>query len=793
MGIITYVFHRSDTLTDQRFHTAFLDIGENIHIHYRDLRIELSVEEFEEFSRHFDTYRKGVAQAIAAGYRDGVLPNNSEPHTVKTFWNKKKLQWPVKYNSNTLSIEENTDGFHIHLRNYKLLLDKASFKTFAKAMSKALLLLDDRPPADPVALLQTNHLFPEVKSRRVFGDGEEIELAVQGQYFKEVTQVLIGLGYRKRPSEQSATVLFKGEIVISVLDADKHASTSAQVRHHAAPVIPLTDFIDHGIEQLDRDDLNRFKLKLLYLFKLAEQGKHTAFRLEDVLVNVDSLVPFVNLFGSAPSSAPHPRKEYERLSSILGLKKLFFVKPTKKRFLDSYQDKLVERLKAHVAQDIASHPCVNRVHLLGSSTKRQAGRYTVPFVHFDWVKTASDFDIMIELEPDHETGIPKHWKKHFFTKFNSSMYYHLGDIGDGMNSDLAKQYPGIVFFEHILEAYLYYPSVGDRAIKDKYLEDIGSEIVFERKGLLDWIETSFGVTVDNIKRFGAVSFNRVYDVKTGAGRYALKIYDHRYMNESGIEKIAYEMEIVEALKGAGLNVAQPRPNLEGEILSRHDDDHAVLFEFMKGAYHHRPDEQASRQAGALLAGVHKSTEKLDLSGKHSFDIRENVLFWLNTCQSYVDDKTIELPTMPSAYKTYVRELDLDKLHCHGDVSPRNFLFDDGTCGLIDFQNAGYGPALIDVADGAIEFALHSENFRRNNAAAFLSGYESVRPLSQEAHAEFRKLCATQALVKIARLLRAHHGFGHPLKTGQINGLKEGLAGYLEKEMNQADFPGGSLV
>jgi hypothetical protein len=41
MGVILRVLHRSENLKKGQFRNLFLDMEENIHIHYRDLRIEL--------------------------------------------------------------------------------------------------------------------------------------------------------------------------------------------------------------------------------------------------------------------------------------------------------------------------------------------------------------------------------------------------------------------------------------------------------------------------------------------------------------------------------------------------------------------------------------------------------------------------------------------------------------------------------------------------------------------------------------------------------------------------------
>ena len=118
MGITTYLFHKSNGLEKQKFNMFFLDMGENIHFHYRDLRIELSVGEFRELAELFAEYGREVLQEIEAGYLDGVLANTNEAGTLKTFWNgERNLGCPVKYHEQHLAVEETKDGYHLHIRN----------------------------------------------------------------------------------------------------------------------------------------------------------------------------------------------------------------------------------------------------------------------------------------------------------------------------------------------------------------------------------------------------------------------------------------------------------------------------------------------------------------------------------------------------------------------------------------------------------------------------------------------------------------------------------------------------
>ena len=53
MGVIKKLLFKGESLAKVRHKNLFLDMEENIHIHYRDLRIEFSRLEFEEFCKIF--------------------------------------------------------------------------------------------------------------------------------------------------------------------------------------------------------------------------------------------------------------------------------------------------------------------------------------------------------------------------------------------------------------------------------------------------------------------------------------------------------------------------------------------------------------------------------------------------------------------------------------------------------------------------------------------------------------------------------------------------------------------
>ena len=131
MGVITKLLYRGNALQPAPHRNLFLDMEENIHIHYRDLRIELSRGEFEEIVNTFSKQSKQLQAIIdEKNYEDGKLPNANQEDV--RIWTESRLNNPVKYHPKRLSIEQCTDGYHLHIRNYKLLLNKEDFKNFCQ-------------------------------------------------------------------------------------------------------------------------------------------------------------------------------------------------------------------------------------------------------------------------------------------------------------------------------------------------------------------------------------------------------------------------------------------------------------------------------------------------------------------------------------------------------------------------------------------------------------------------------------------------------------------------------------
>lgn len=778
MGITTYLFHKSNDLEKQKFNMFFLDMGENIHFHYRDLRIELSVGEFQELAELFTLYSQGVLEEIAAGYKDGILANTNEAGTLKTFWDKeKKLTFPVRYHEQQLAIEETKDGYHLHIRNYKILLPKESFGHLVKAIAPILPLLEkDDLVRDPVQLLKENELGTKLLFRRQTEENEEITIEVSKTYRNKAGQVLKAIGYVLGTTQEDKAIYSKNNSTVILIPPSYTPPKELPQSFSTDVSLVLPSFLARYGHDLDAMQLNQLKLKVIFLLKMAEHGQITPFRLQDLYINKESFTPAVDLFYRKGDI--DPKQELDTFNKFLGKNNLFMVKPDKEIFTLEKQDLIQDAFFDFVMQKLSVHDCVRKIYLLGSSTNRRSGHYKVPFVHFDWVKLNSDFDIYIELDPDYNTVIPEEWDKKFYWNRAGCDYYHFGDVGDGMKSEFAQQYPGLRFYEYLVEGYLFHPTTGDKTQKNKWFSEINAQCIFSRDRIAKWINQNYELAVHDTDHFNVASFNKVYHVFCQQEEYVLKVYDSKYLTKKNRQKIVYEIGLLNALKDSGLEIALPVKNKAGQYISQKNKEQAVLFTFVPGKYVMAPNPQENSLAGNLLARFHNEAKRYKTKYANLYNNKQILIYWLRAWQEYHDQGGIlgtDIPLDIPYYTKRLTDFTAFPTHCHGDLSLINYLFHNGKCWLIDFQNVGYGPALIDLANGMVEFSAQKKEFNLENLEFFKQGYESVRKLSPAEDDNLRDFLIIQIATRQAKLLRLHYGgFGYELKEDRIIGLRNGL-------------------
>jgi hypothetical protein len=154
MGAILKILS-SKELPQRELHNSrlFVDLSENVHIHFREIRLMFGIEEFFEFTDIIRESAKEVKKYLKKhpGYKeqenfDGLLvagglkrqttplQHSPKPHESKYFPNRLQIE---------LQEEKVIDAIHIHYRDYRLVMNIETFREFSNGMRAALDNLDE--------------------------------------------------------------------------------------------------------------------------------------------------------------------------------------------------------------------------------------------------------------------------------------------------------------------------------------------------------------------------------------------------------------------------------------------------------------------------------------------------------------------------------------------------------------------------------------------------------------------------------------------------------------------------
>lgn len=246
--------------------------------------------------------------------------------------------------------------------------------------------------------------------------------------------------------------------------------------------------------------------------------------------------------------------------------------------------------------------------------------------------------------------------------------------------------------------------------------------------------------------------NAVFCVKTPAGvRYALRIHRSGYHSEQSLRS---ELLWVDTLAREGIDVPRPIPSTTGKFLvkvNRSDDvRHVDLFAWIDGQQlgnfetNSAPSPESVSETyttiGQIAARLHNHTSQWtppENFERHAWDLEGLVgehPFW---------GRFWELPVLSDAQRQLILEA-RDAVHAgllaygqsesnysmiHADFVPENLLIDGNQVRLIDFDDAGFGWHMFEIATAL--YFIQPEPFYETARSALLQGYQQERPLTQQ--------------------------------------------------------------
>lgn len=782
MGVIKKILYRGDILGKPRHRNLFLDMEENIHIHYRDLRIELSRGEFEELA---DALQKQSQELLAIirekNYQDGKLPNANQEEV--RIWTESRLSKEVKYHPGRFSLEECGDGYHFHYRNLKILIDPAEFRQ----ISRIFRTLDvDGPYAasydEVLALLEANELDFTLASGNT--PGELLRISIARHHLAKLNSIFEYIGFTAETKGSERHYGGTQLTVVATVDSHLAATDFRHIRGHRE-IRQLAEYLAQEGTALTPNDLNHIKCQALDLYTGIRSGQISNVESDPQLwlyspASKQVIFPY---HIAATAQANQAERLYRSWSALLSSLKLDFVKPAKEIFAPPEQDALQQQVADFLHHEVASVIAVERILIMGSAARHAMGRYQAPFVHGKLAKLGSDVDILIEITPGREDDLPDSWHCITPSASNHCAVYHLGQIPlAGGAGEWQTIFPHLNFTHHLIDAYVYFPSRGYREEKDGFLRKFGARVYYDRvrdgaishgkeeEELAALIEKDYPLQPVMVEKMTVSTQNVLYRVAVAEANYILKLFKvSGNYNRSRIgEHAEYEARLIAQLQERGIPTAGVLPARSG-MVAKILDLPALLFERLPGAVCGRP-EYPMEKIGAALAAIHRTQMERPLDLPRTFTFEDTCNIWLPTFHDYAAKTTHSAPIAEAFAKLapiarlHKRPRDRAALfsrsiqvHDHGDVTPKNVIVDAaGEVCFFDFNNAFFGPRLADMLDGAFEFSLAEKYIDAADFARFddfIKHYSRHAPFTSAEYHDLPQWIGLMGVIKFTKEVR----------------------------------------
>lgn len=251
----------------------------------------------------------------------------------------------------------------------------------------------------------------------------------------------------------------------------------------------------------------------------------------------------------------------------------------------------------------------------------------------------------------------------------------------------------------------------------------------------DWVAAvldEFGLTDAVVTPLAQGADNQNLLITRGVERFVLRRYA-----VTPAEEVDFELDVIGHLATAGFPTPRVVSTLDGRRSCRAGDDAVALFDYVEG----RPMDPSSPGAAGLVAEIagelHRLTGAGSFSGHRS---RSDTGRVAALCAAIASDPGLRGKTGADEFAEHGRALlaeaesvlaDLPTGVVHHDLHADNVLVDrvGRIVGVVDFDEAYYGPLVLDVAGLVHYWAPRDEAGRIDPATArsVLAAYRNSRP------------------------------------------------------------------
>ena len=228
--------------------------------------------------------------------------------------------------------------------------------------------------------------------------------------------------------------------------------------------------------------------------------------------------------------------------------------------------------------------------------------------------------------------------------------------------------------------------------------------------------------------------NTNYYANTARGQWVLTLFERLTP-----QQLPYYLRLMQHLADQGIPVPAPQADATGALLHTLAGKPAAVVTRLPGGHRLAPDAPHCAQVGEMLARMHLAGDSFALQQPHL----RGLAWWVETVP-------VVLPHVAPAQATLLQDelafqqalaaspafAALPQGPIHADLFRDNVMFDDTAgpdrlCGFFDFYFAGTDTLLFDIAVCLNDWCtdLASGKLDEGRAAAFMSAYQEVRPLT----------------------------------------------------------------
>lgn len=237
-----------------------------------------------------------------------------------------------------------------------------------------------------------------------------------------------------------------------------------------------------------------------------------------------------------------------------------------------------------------------------------------------------------------------------------------------------------------------------------------------------------------------------YVLEGSTSKYIFKLYRDAHRS---LEEIRGELALLNTLQQQCGNVAYPIKDLEGaeiqQFRAAEGLRNGVLFSFAKGDVVYDLSDEQLALLGREMAKVHNVTALLELPfHRREYSIQTTLLDPIRIIEPAfrnLPDEYAALKAMVLAVADEMSVLDMATFsygYCHYDFLPKNFHFDGDCITFFDFDFAGKGYLVNDIASFLVHYFIEQMNGKLSAEEAkrcflvFVEHYRKHRALSDEA-------------------------------------------------------------